>query len=191
MKYFTKWIPVEGPIKTGDKIIHNDAPGILSVEDVRTSNPDETALVVKDDNGLAFSVNIPDCQKVKLFLCSRNIKAGDKIYWTDPEDGVSSQFNTAIEVSENMVFMSEPDASEIEAFPHECIKVIGEISPDAIWVKEGDQFDKDDWALGLMSLLERPKPMMALPFKTQIQHELPSYAKYVARIKCACCNRFA
>lgn len=52
------------------------------------------------------------------------IKVKDKVWWEDPEDGLTSQLNTAIEVHEDLIFMSEANASEIEAFPHEVSLVI-------------------------------------------------------------------
>ena len=51
------------------------------------------------------------------------IKPKNKVWWEDPE-GITSQLNTALEITEDMVFMSELSASEIEALPHEVSKVI-------------------------------------------------------------------
>lgn len=95
----------------------------------------------------------------KYLSVEGEIKPNDKIYWTDPE-GLTSSLNTAIEVSEDMIFMSEPEASETEALPSECkkvklflcikaikvgYKIIGEISKDALsYIKEGDEFGEED-----------------------------------------------
>jgi hypothetical protein len=68
----------------------------------------------------------PFPKKVKLFLCSRDIQVGDKCVgftggeWFD-------------------VTVSDP-TKLIDTY-----KVIGEISPEATWVKEGDEFDEDEW----------------------------------------------
>ena len=63
--------------------------------------------------------------KDKLYLITRDIQVGDK-YLTAPD----YQKERVCE-----------DASY--SFEH-CVKVIGEISPEAVWVKEGDEFEEED-----------------------------------------------
>lgn len=63
---------------------------------------------------------------VKLFLCSRDVNLGD--------DVLDSNFNKHY-VSDN--YMTNKHQWEGNWF-----KVIGEISPNAKWVKEGDEFDE-------------------------------------------------
>jgi hypothetical protein len=121
--YFAKYLPIEGEIKRGDKFLAPNKKVYTATEDVVIENTGAT--------------------KVKLFLCSRDVQVGDKVYWTDPE-GITSGFNTAIEVNQDLIFMSEPHASETEAFPSEVVKVTGEVSEDATWVKEGDEFTEDE-----------------------------------------------
>lgn len=67
------------------------------------------------------------CKKVKLFLCSRDIQIGDKVRWLTGNGEWG-----------NSVVTGDP-SKLIETY-----KVIGEISPEAIWVKEGDEFDEGD-----------------------------------------------
>ena len=65
------------------------------------------------------------CKKVKLFLCSRDIEVGDKAWTT-----VGSCFDTFKEGYDKQYWF----------------KVIGEISSEATWVKEGDEFDEyEEW----------------------------------------------
>jgi len=64
---------------------------------------------------------------VKLFLCSRDIQVGDKCKFVS-EDG--RVFNSLLEGEDNINFVDR-------------FKVIGEISPNATWVKEGDEFDEN------------------------------------------------
>lgn len=100
--YFAKFIPVEGEIKKGDYYIDNSlAKNTLHF---CRENPSE-------------DLNTSDhiCKKVKLFLCSGDIK---------PEDFASRE--SRVHVSFNN--------------PEPPFKIIGEISPDARWVKEGDEF---------------------------------------------------
>lgn len=103
MKYFTKYLPVEGEIKEGDYYLNNGTPT------KRTEGTEDKSYLNQ--------------QKVKLFLCSRDIQVGDTVHYP---------LNNYIPVQwlgGNLT-------------GHE-FKVIGEISPNAIWVKEGDEFDED------------------------------------------------
>ena len=102
MKYFSKYLPVEGEINEGDKFLdHKDN-------------------LIKDAHIPEFYNNphVPyfdGYKKVKLFLCSGDIK---------PEDFASRE--SRVHVSFNN--------------PEPPFKIIGEIFPDARWVKEGDEF---------------------------------------------------
>jgi hypothetical protein len=73
-----------------------------------------------------------DGKKVKLFLCSRNIQVGDKV--------LDIRTNTWKEVNNSCgVELYKQKPNDIQ------FKVIGEISPNAKWVKEGDEFEENDW----------------------------------------------
>jgi hypothetical protein len=112
MKYFAKYLPVEGEIK--DMMIHpKNHLEPMSVKGLPAPP-------------IAYSKNgwIP----VKLFLCSRDIQVDDKL---TNIDGVSTE-----------TVMTEGDKYLL--FDGNNFKVIGEISPDATWVKEGDEFDKSE-----------------------------------------------
>ena len=58
-----------------------------------------------------------------LAVSDEEIKKGDKVYWTDPE-GLTSDLNTVISVSEEILFLSEPNSSELECYVYECKKII-------------------------------------------------------------------
>jgi len=64
-----------------------------------------------------------------LFLCSRDIQAGDE---------VQSKLGTLDGKVEHKFQLEEALKEDV------WFKVIGEISPEAIWVKEGDEFDEDE-----------------------------------------------
>ena len=76
-------------------------------------------------------------KKTKLFLCSRDIQVGDKLI----KDGVEYEAH------------SRPDGVPFIGYynkdwcyiDNDCFKVIGEISPDATWVKEGMEYDEKDF----------------------------------------------
>jgi hypothetical protein len=81
--------------------------------------------------------NIIKTDNYLLVVSDEEIKVKDKVYWTDPEDGISSQINTALEIYEDLIFMSEPNASEIEAFPHEVKKIIAHLPLNNSPILEG------------------------------------------------------
>lgn len=111
-KYFTKYLPVEGEIREGDFYL-NSVGGISQAK-------------CELDTPLANKYN----KKVKLFLCSRDIQAGDKI-WHEFS-------NTFVEIGQEYIDTMTEEKQKIS------FKVIGEISHNAVWVKEGDEFDEDE-----------------------------------------------
>src|SRR4051812_38335154 len=124
MKYFCRHIPVEGDVKVGDTFTSTKPNG----DRYKASS-------IKDGyvytSPLSFRFRIQDCTLNKLFLCSRDIQVGDEVH------------HGAIEGATQIV-------DDVEKFskPHEItgqfFKIIGEISPDAIWVKDGDEFEEND-----------------------------------------------
>lgn len=71
----------------------------------------------------------PDYKKVKLFLCSRDIQVGDEL----------THIRTGLKTKKQLG----------KSLSGEWIKVIGEISPDALaYVKEGDEFDENEIKYG-------------------------------------------
>lgn len=123
MKYFAKYITVEGEVGDGDFFIDMRAPNLRIA-------PGVAMKCIIDIEGEARN----HAKKVKLFLCSRDIQVGDRYY--NVEENI---FNT-VSSEENLVQI------KYEKHLRTRIKVIGEISPAAIWVKEGDEFDTKDWA---------------------------------------------
>lgn len=126
MKYFAKYLPVEGEIKEGD-LIRNNLDGLVG-NTIRSLNAGE----LKDK----------EYSKVKLFLCSREVSFDNyelpklfdvhklqKEYNKYSDDLTFEQwFNTNIKWIQS-----------IGAF-----KVIGEISKEAIWVIEDMEFYDED-----------------------------------------------
>jgi hypothetical protein len=123
--YFTKYLPVEGEIKEGDAYQINGQTFTLSGG--HFNNPPNRLILKKYPEVKTHGEWINKvAEKVKLFLCSKDIQIGDKPY------------NKAGKELEHPVSDIDLDIlKELEAF-----KVIGEISPEASWVKEGDEFDE-------------------------------------------------
>lgn len=120
--YFSKYLPVEGEIKEGDNYLHED--GNVMKWGKLTGNPEKWK----------------GHQKVKLFLCSRDIQIGDEFKWEDKTlislghgDDDDRYWIHAAWLGKKMAF----DVTK-------AYKIVGEISPEAGWVKEGDEFVKED-----------------------------------------------
>lgn len=104
--YFTKYLPVEEETEEGDYYISH-----------LHTTPEKMGGI----NLWSFPI-----QKVKLFLCSRDIQIGDKVRKQDSEE------------FEWTMMMDSCIPSD------KVFKVLGEVSPQAIWVKEGDEFSEEE-----------------------------------------------
>lgn len=136
--YFAKYLPVEGEIKKGDMVLNTHLEewvGVLLQEVPK--NKKIKAIV----NYNSLYHNIFNCKKVKLFLCSRDKNVGEKIL-VELDNKEIKEFIVDLEIAAFGVF----DKDKIGENRHinQVFKVIGEISADAIWVKEGDEFDADE-----------------------------------------------
>jgi len=113
-KYFVKYLPVEGEINPNDWMI--DSYGNI----FKCKSKEGNKIL-----GTAYLTYVEgEPRKVKLFLCSRDIQVGDKV--------LDEEFCDWI--------VEENDLKNLSLLT----KVIGEISKDAIWVKEGDEFNEDE-----------------------------------------------
>lgn len=143
-KYFAKYLPVEGEIKEGDQFIdeYNHIYRCTKVTNGGTYG-----------SGYSRSINLRLSKKVKLFLCSRDIQVGDEFITTDaltkPLDtkSICTGINNDLEILDK-------DCEDRGWNILRVGKVIGEISPDATWVKEGDEFEEDGWGLRMRAGLK-------------------------------------
>lgn len=121
--YFTKYLPVEGEIKEGDKVFNTFGE------------------IVVTSDGHKY---IKEWKLAKLFLCSRDIQIGDKV---EISDSLSKYWDLE---SENDVRIAKDKG---------FYKVIGEVSPEATWITEGMEFDRNDfqmiWSNGKQRKLSR------------------------------------
>lgn len=109
--YFSKWLPVEGEIKQGDWMIGG-------------AEDESFGQVWQNDNHFIS----PEDKKVKLFLCTRDIKVGDSTFSFE-----SNGFGP-------IGFHECADIQSCEM--HNCISVIGEILTPGI--KEGQEFTEKE-----------------------------------------------
>lgn len=121
--YFTKYLPVEGEIKEGDSVAFNgDTTNVFKI------GPKVTVLLEKD-------------KKVKLFLCSRDIQVGDKF----TQKGIDMLHPTARFTCIGFTKDGDIKDDDNHAYAAATVyKVIGEVSPEAIWVKEGMEFEESE-----------------------------------------------
>ena len=120
---FVKYLPVEGEIEEGDKWFDKN-------HNVIEARGPETGKKI-----LIALANANNRKKAKLFLCSRDIKVGDK-YWSE----ITNSYHICENEDDMEMLNSINDRYNKEA--EKRYKVIGEISPKATWVKEGDEFDE-------------------------------------------------
>lgn len=129
MKYFAKYLPVEGRGDKGCKWQWFNNIKDAEWEDITPSDMD--AIIA---HGLKPE---PRFRKLKLFLCSRDINLHEKCYLQETVNGE----------------LQEVVPNQIHAeLRKKCFVKIGEISPEATWVKEGDEFEEGDYRIRWYSL---------------------------------------
>lgn len=121
-KYFVKYLPTSGEIGEGDFYFQTYQAGQIG----RANKEDYLNGAYKD------------LQKVKPFLCSREIGVGDEVQDEEGNKAMCESFTQAglIRLRVNNEFYTDV----IDSF----FKVLGEISPHAIWAREGDEFTEGE-----------------------------------------------
>lgn len=140
MKYFAKYLPEEGEIREGDLFINPLTDIVKSAS--------------KSDLEGIINCNNTGCRKVKMHLCSRDIEVGDEI-WT----GLGKNKLVIEDGSEGREGGFWTHKSAVTKYD---FKDIGEVSPEARWVVEGDEFTEYD--LRRMAIISGSFPMVRLPW---------------------------
>jgi len=128
-KYFTKYLPVEGEIFQNNQFLFKDnlyKAGQIDQDRVEDFNHDKT-------------FPLSQCKKVKLFLCTSEIKLGDTWYsdWFHPyPNGEVADTNTKV-MDANMSVGGPNDE-------HHPFKVVGEVSINAVWVTDRMEFEENE-----------------------------------------------
>lgn len=127
--YFTKYLPVEGEIKNGDLYFQTYQKNQIGIAQI----PKEY-----DNPHVCYYDGF---QKVKLFLCSRDITFDNYQLNLDySEDFLQSEY---IKYSDDVSF-EQWFNSNIKYIQSIAFKVIGEVSTEATWVTEGMEFNEED-----------------------------------------------
>lgn len=79
----------------------------------------------------AKSIDLSGKGIFKPYLCSKDIQVGDLVFVPNEEEAGNVTDDT------DLTYWKEKNS----------YKVIGEISPEATWVKEGDEFDEEDFKI--------------------------------------------
>lgn len=168
MKYFTKYLPVEGKVKEGDKFFLGNSTLPLT----------KNSFLEKE---LPLSTDNDPKTLVKLFLCSRDIQVGDIITFQHLGGCGNFEVGEVDDVDKDIVWpIDNPDINISN-----CYKVIGELSPDAIWVKEGDKFD--EYELWYYSPITKQFIMKKLIDENL---EWKKAVEIRIKLKCSQCNTF-
>ena len=145
MKKFAKYLTVEGEI---------EVPCIV----LETLTNGKTELFQVDNLN---DINLETQKLAKLFLCSRDIQVGDKVQ-KNPSNWLISDFDSwgrgdglaeVLEIIDDSTIDVRWEGGRCYETPNEVLKVIGEISPKAVWVTEGMEFDEDE-------ILQKSKTVM-------------------------------
>jgi hypothetical protein len=154
--YFAKYLPVEGEINEGNicREKYPINPKIINV--IRINN--DGMIKVKEDS-LWYA---PDAlQKVKLFLCSRDIEIGDAVKYQD-FDGSLTDYTVKKTGDKNDMSTLNRVCNKGGYVQGKYYKVIGEISSQATWVKEGEELDEENI---VFAVYEPWEPWAQLPYE--------------------------
>lgn len=150
-KYFARHLELpDEPISIGDKIrseSHGNFPvevtGFTKEGDYVTSEQE----LADPMGGSYYVVKKSNASKLsKLFLFSRDVKAGDTLKECLP-DGIAKKVHHFEAVLPHGVYVFEPWPSENESWIHAhlAFKLVAEVSPWALkYVIEGDEFNDED-----------------------------------------------
>lgn len=175
--YFAKYLPVEGEIKEGVYYKSKKYPHLKAK--VATANWSKQIL------------DFYDVQKVKLFLCSRDIQVGDKVFIIGH---TLQEPLKIISIKNGMVSFDTTYYIILDQPVQDCFKVIGEISPDATWVKEGDTFDEGEITF---IYINKHFPDEQAEFDNSSEflaneyyHRNRDKFKMIVKVKCSQCNTY-
>lgn len=206
-KYFAKFLPVEGEVKEGDVSFWEQREGYYAGK------------FFKVDSGNIAHAQVSGWKKYKLMLCSRDIKIGDEVY-AEPQalnglkfriiefkgywqkDTQETTYNVILEYIQHP---TKPDliGKHYEWQPEACWKTVGEVSPNATWVVDNQEFDESDVAIYEMKgLKERGEELMKSDnYLDQIKGKAmmsviepkcikDNKGKTIVTIKCPTCKSF-
>lgn len=119
--YFAKYLQVAESIEDDDFFLTPDGR-ISQCKQVLESLP----ATIMNYSGETWKEN--ELKKVQLFLCSRDIQIGNLVFIPNQEEAGN------VVDEEDLTYWKSKNS----------YKITGPISPQAVWVREGDEFGEDD-----------------------------------------------
>ena len=166
-KYFAKYLRVEGEIT--DAGVAYKSKKYPHLEAKFSTSPWNKKVM-----------DFYEIEKVKLFLCSRDIQVGDKVFEVYSDDGtLSSPYEWTLDIHEN-------NSKYIEE-GNVVFKVIGEIYPEVTFVKEGDEFSDDE--VGFIYYPGEDMDTEVLSIDERNKHKSKKYINEIT-IKCKHCGKY-
>jgi hypothetical protein len=164
-QFFTKYFRVAGELNEGDLFLMDNKPSIHKFLGIDKEMENYVWMRVmqgyEGESGKEYKahiVNIMNVPKMKMFLCSRDIQAGDTVFFRVAANAVEKQLkcietymNPNITGNETLTAVIKDGEYNTHTTPDEtnqCYKVIGEVSQNALWIKPGDEFNLDELKKG-------------------------------------------
>jgi len=168
MKALAKYLPVEGKPELGDIYIDNN--GTLGLD------------------GLSEALLDKGYKRAKFFAVTKDIEVGDEVY--DTQLQLWGKLNFLSKANSQVVF-KDYDYSDNSAYeyhnikPERLFKVLGELSPNATWVENGDEIEIELVPRGVL------KPD-GEPLKTDYgtSQSMKTVTEVQVDVKCPTCNTF-
>lgn len=148
--YFVKFLPVPGEIKRDSDVgshVFYKGEVYRNMSILNNKHPDTHTFIMKDGDSRGYHEKLTDITRARLFLCSNDIKVGDR-------------FKSAMYPDKEFECLEKPDPIPEGVYPEKCYytkreawiqwipyseayKIVGPASGDAVWVTEGMIFPED------------------------------------------------
>lgn len=142
--YFTKFLKADG---------HFFYPGAF----IRSNMTGATARI---NEPFPEHLDETEWDHMHLMLCSRDIHVGDKILFPQTKDdyknnNFSIKGTVRLKGNYSSAVWLDDLQDELQLPNNYMLKIIGPISPEAKWAREGDEFNESDW-MGYSTIMDKP-----------------------------------
>ncbi len=173
IRFFTKYLPVDGIITKGDYFLMGENKRVTLCE--------------ADKDAEYFTKE--GYQKVKLFLCSDDIQVGDNVFLENGYNYFSKAIDKINNSDRDIILETMPENRKSGTIDYrEMVKVLGEVSPDAIWIKNDMEFDKTD--VQRYVIANDSLPVLPLAWGDELKSRHPDQYRDAYKFKCGNCKTF-
>lgn len=153
--YIAKYLAAKGPINEGDLYSCPHKGHALEIEGLPLAHTPKTIICQYQ----AGKVNLcHDCYKIQLNLCLKILEVGSKVQRLG--DGPLQTVKEINLLDEWLKVEGDNEKYYIADFTSYDFKSIAEISTDAKWVKENDEFDENEIELWWFEPFVRSNPCL-------------------------------